>query len=122
MVKNIFEFCHGILLEQRPAVAGAEKGTVAKLDHAGVLRASERIRVNEFGRLGPGFAFIARSHQHEITVRVGMSSAVFAKYAAFGRAAKSDYQLSVRAADNRRKSAVKLGILADDQVLQFVNA
>ena len=65
---------------------------------------------------------IARAHQDELTVWVGVGDARFAEEAAVRRAAEGDQQFAIGPADNRRKGAVKLFVLIDNEVLEFAHA
>src|ERR1019366_2960652 len=68
MTKCVLQLSRRVGLKQRPAIAGTKDRTVAQLHHAGVLRTAKGIGVDQFGRLTPALAVVARPHEHQVTV------------------------------------------------------
>ena len=69
-----------------PGIAAAEDGPILELNHAGVLRAALGLGPDEFRLGGPGSALVARTHQHEVAVRISVRVAGRAGFAAVRRA------------------------------------
>ncbi len=106
-------------VEQGPAIAGADDRAVVKLDHAGVLRAAERVGVDQLGLLGPGGAVVCGADQDEIAVRISVRGPALAEVATFRRAAEGHEQLPALAPHDGREGAVELVVAVDDEVLHF---
>lgn len=108
-------------IQQRPAVTGAEDRPIAQLDQARVLRAAEGMGENVFRLAAPCLAAVARAHENEVTVGVGVRVGFFTEQFAVRRAAKRGDQFAVRPPYDRRKGTVKFLVLVDDNVFDLAN-
>ena len=119
MMKNAFHLLHGFVTERRPAITGAQNGTIAELHHAGVLRAAHRIGVEEFGFRTPSLAIVLRPDHHELAVAIGVGVGGFAENTAVGRATKGDEEFAIGTFYDGWESGVEIGVAVEDEVLDF---
>src|SRR5688572_31740111 len=77
------------------------------------------MREDQLGFRRPGACVVFGSHQHKIAVGIGVTVAFFTERPAIGRTAESNQQLAVGPANYRRKGAVELVVLIDDQFCEF---
>src|SRR5215472_7553972 len=119
VTKHVRRFLRSVSPQLSPTVTRTENRVIAKLHHAGILRPTEWMRVDEL-RLRPGFAVVARTDQNEVAVRISVAGARFAEYPAFGRPAKRNQQFSIRPPHDGRKRAVELLIFINNNVLQLL--
>jgi hypothetical protein len=66
------------------------------------------MREDQLGFRAPGACVVFGSHQHKITVRIGVTVPVFSERLSIGCAAKGNEQLAVGPANDRRKGTVEL--------------
>src|SRR5881394_2766585 len=56
----------------RPTVTAAQNRAVTQLNHARILRSSERMREHKLRLAVPGFSTVTRAHQNQVAIRIGV--------------------------------------------------
>lgn len=117
--KRGLEGSDAVSAKKRPAVTEAEEFAATELKQTRVLRAAERVSVDESRSDGPSGAGVAGADGYELTVGIDVVVFPFTEGEAIGGAPECDDEFTIGTTNDGRESAVIKWVRVEDEVADF---
>ena len=116
---RLLQLANRLRRKRRPPVARANQRAIPQLDHAGILRSTERMRVEQLRLRTPAFAGVPGTHEHQVTIGIRMCDTRRAQGPPIRRSTKCHQQFAIASFDDGWKGRIKPRVFVNHNVLDL---